>query len=287
LFLAYTLALYFFRPQVHRSQSHWQENVITAQRYIYSSSPQPVVIVGSSLSTRLLKLPPDYWNLSFGSGSGLTGLTIVAREAHCPELVLIETNVLMEVDQAFLAKLYNPFLYHLKRYALSLREEYHPLNVLMTMWFGQPSEVPASDGPKRQPRVPREVLQIVINKAKAPIDDHFRSEMGRQLNALVKLVDALEAKQSVPVFYWMPTHPEVSMAPVNEYQRRAFLDKFPESRYRWIPDPPSDRYQTADGVHLGQSEALDYCRHFVDAVELIRKEVSNGLAKPRPPLSLR
>ena len=273
MLLAYTLILYLVRPQVYRSQHHWQDNVITAQRYIYSSSPHPVVVVGSSISTRLLELPPDYYNLAFGSGCSLTGITIVLRKADCPQLVLIETNVLMGVDRAFVAKLYNPVLYPLKRYVISLQEEYNPLNVLMTLWLGKPSEAPAANGAKSQPQVPRDVLQIAIDRANTPINDHFRNEVGSQLDTLDRLVKSLMAKKSVPVFYWMPAHPEVSAAPMNQYQRSALLKRFPDDHYHWIPDVPPDRYQTTDGVHLGPSEALEYCRHFVTAVESIRSEI--------------
>lgn len=288
MLLAYTLILYVVRPQVYRSQHHWQDNVITAQRYIYSSAPHPVVVVGSSISTRLLKLPPDYYNLAFGSESALTGLTIVIRKASRPQLVLIETNVLMDVDRAFVAKLYNPVLYPLKRYVISLQEEYNPLNVLMTLWLGKPSEAPAANGVKRQPQVPRQLLQFAIDRAKAPIDDHFRSEVGRQLDVLDKLVRSLAAKKCVPVFYWMPAHPEVSAAPMNQYQRSALLERFPEAHYHWIPDVPPDRFQTTDGVHLGRAEALEYCRHFVTAVESIRSEIGKDpVESVTPPPSSR
>ena len=149
--------------------------------------------------------------------------------------------------------------------------------------MGKPREDPAATGATSQPQVPREVLQIAIDKAKAPIDDNFRNEVGRQIDSLDKLVRSLVAKKSVPVFYWMPTHPEVSTAPMNQYQRRALLERFPATQYHWIPDPPSDRFQTTDGVHLGQSEALEYCRHFVTAVESIRREIGKGPAETVTP----
>jgi hypothetical protein len=284
--LVYTVLVSILRPEVHATQHQMQDNVITAQRYIYSSSPHQVVVAGSSISTRLTALPPDYYNFALGGSSALTGLTIVLREGHHPPLVLIEANVLREIDRAFVGKLYNPFLYPLKRYVPSLRDEYHPLNVLMSWWLGKPGGSTIADAAKSQPQVPRQVLQVAIDGANAPIDDAFRSAVAGQLDEMERLVQAVEAGKSVPVFYWMPMHPEVAAASANQYQLRAFEEKFPHTRYDWISDLPSDRFQTTDGVHLGRSEALDYSRHFVAEVESIRKEISrSGPAVPVAPSS--
>lgn len=274
----YTVLVSVLKPKVYSTQHQMQDNVITAQRYIYSSSPHPVVIVGSSISTRLKELPQDYCNLALGGSSALTGLTIVLREGHHPSLVLIEANVARDLDQAFVAKLYNPVLYPLKRYVPSLRDEYHPLNILMSWWLGKPGSPRLSDGARSQKQVPRQVLQVAIDAANAPVDETFRSTVAGQLDEMEKLVQSLEAGKSVPVFYWMPMHPEVLAASTNQYRHRAFLEKFARTRYHWIPDLPPDRFQTTDGVHLGRLEALEYGRHFVAAAESIRKEIGGPSA---------
>jgi len=279
LFLVYTLFLTFAKPQVYRSQHHWQENVITAQRYMYSSSSHPGVGGWSSISTRLLELPPYYYNLAFGSASAVTGLTIVLRKAPHPQLVPIETNVLGEVDHGFVAKLYNPVLYPLKRHVLSLREEYNPLNVLMSLWLGKPGEAPVAGGTTSQSQVPREVMQFAIDKANAPINDAFRGAIGRQVDLLERVVQSLVAANGVPVFFFMPMHPEVSAAPMNQYQRRVLQERFPTTHYHWLSDPSADRFQTSDGIHLTRPTALEYCRHFVDEVESIRKRISSSPAE--------
>ena len=286
IILVYTVLVSILKPKVHASHHQMQDNVIAAQRYIYSSSPHPVVVVGSSISTRLRGLPSDYYNLALGGSSALTGLAIVLREEHQPPLVLIEANVLRQPDQAFVAKLYNPFLYPLKRYVPSLRDEYHPLNILMSWWLGGPSSSTNTDSVKSQPQVPRQVLQVAIDDASVPIDDTFRSTAARKLDEMERLVHSLVAGKSVPVFYWMPMHPEVSAASTSQYNHRAFLEKFPHTRYHWIPDPPPDRFQTTDGVHLGGWEASEYSRYLVSAAESIRIEISrSGGAEPTTPAS--
>ena len=264
IFFVYNVLLLLLRPQVYRGQHQWQDNVINAQRYIYNSSRPPVVVVGSSLSTRLRGLPTDYFNLALGGSDCLTGLAIVLRESCCPQLVLIEANSLRGIDEAFVAKLYAPLIYPLKRYLLSLREEYNPLTVLMSIVAGNAG---------RDPEVPREVLQLAEARATVPIDNGFRSKIGQNLDQLEVLVRSLVANESVPVFYWMPLHPQVSVAPRTQYERLAFRERFPDDRYHWLPDPPPDRFKPADGIHLARPEAIEYSRQFVTEVESIRRQV--------------
>ena len=264
IFLVYNGLLHLLRPRIDHGQHQWQDNVINAQRYIYSSSKPPVVVVGSSLSTRLRGLPTDCFNLALGGSDCLTGLAIVLRESYCPQLVLIEANSLRGIDEAFVAKLYAPLLYPLRRYLLALREEYNPLTVLMSA---------AADRVVRDPGVPGEVLQLAVARATVPIDNGFRTQIGLNLDQLEELVRSLVSNESVPVFYWMPLHPEVSVAPRTQYERLAFHERFPDKQYYWLSDPPSDRFKPADGLHLARPEAVEYSHQFVSEVESIRKQV--------------
>jgi len=275
----YTLVLAVWRPQVHRGQHQWQDNVIIAQRYIYGSSESPVVVVGSSLSTRLSDLPQDYFNLAFGSLDSITGLSIVLRGVHSPQFVLIETNVLRGLNQAFVSKLYDPVWYPLRRYVLPLRDEYHPLNVLTSLWRRTPSTNRAM-GVGTQPKVPREILQIAIDNAGLPLDQGFRGPLRQNLDLLERLVQAVTSKNGVPVFYRMPIHPEVSAAARTQYERSAFLERFPPSRYHWLPDAPSGQFQTSDGLHLPRPEAVEYSRRFVAEVESIRSQIRQASRRP-------
>jgi len=251
--------------------------VIIAQRYIYGSSEYPIVVVGSSLSTRLLELPPDYFNLAFGSLDAITGLSVVLRGEHIPQFVLIESNVLRGLDQAFVSKLYNPVWYPLKRYVLPVRDEYHPLNVLTSLW--RPPSTNRAMRVGAQPKVPREILQIAVDNAGLPLDQGFRDTLRRNLDLLENLVQAITSKSGVPVFYRMPIHPEVSAAVRTQYERNAFLERFPPSRYHWLRDPPSGQFQTSDGLHLPRPEAVEYCRRFVAEVESIRGQIGAGLTE--------
>jgi hypothetical protein len=270
IFLVYNGLLLFLRPRISRGQHQWQDNVINAQRYIYSSSRLPVVVVGSSLSTRLRDLPADYFNLALGGSDCLTGLAIVLREGYCPKLVLIEANSMRGVDEGFVAKLYASLSYPLRRYLPALREENNPLTVLMSA---------VSDRVVRDPDVPGELLQLAVARAKVPIDNEFRIQNGRNLDQLEKLVRSLISNASIPVFYWMPLHPAVSVAPRTQYERLAFHERFPDDRYYWLADPPPDRFKPADGLHLARPEAVDYSRQFVMEVESIRKQVERAHTK--------
>lgn len=71
-------------------------NFITLNRYVQQPTPD-VVLVGSSVGWRLKEeyfLLPRLRNLALAGGSAVTGLAIVARQAHLPKIILIEANVL-------------------------------------------------------------------------------------------------------------------------------------------------------------------------------------------------
>ena len=74
-----------------------EQNIVSIGRYINDQAPS-VVLVGSSLSFRLSEryfssLKVD--NLAITGGSTVTGLQIIAEGATNPQLVIIETNILV------------------------------------------------------------------------------------------------------------------------------------------------------------------------------------------------
>ena len=81
--------------------------LITLNRYVREPIPD-VVLVGSSLTFRLREeyfTTPRVRNLALAGGSPVTGLEIVANQAHLPEIILIEANVLSRsTDDALVAK---------------------------------------------------------------------------------------------------------------------------------------------------------------------------------------
>ncbi|OAD19638.1 conserved hypothetical protein, secreted [Candidatus Thiomargarita nelsonii] len=78
-FALYSLILQVVNPKITAFQNQWIQNYSVAEKYIYKQETPQAVIVGSSMSTRLLeeKFNSDVYNLSFAGGSVLTGLNII------------------------------------------------------------------------------------------------------------------------------------------------------------------------------------------------------------------
>ena len=82
-----------------------------AEAYFHGQGDPPVVVVGSSISERLLDLPEGWFPLAFPGGNSFTGLEIILRSGKHPKYVLIETNVLnAQPDKQMLDTLSDPIL---------------------------------------------------------------------------------------------------------------------------------------------------------------------------------
>jgi hypothetical protein len=118
LFLAYNIALVFFEPDARSFQNQWQRNAAVAEDYVHHAGSIDVVLVGSSMVAKLEDemLDPGYYNLRFAAGSSSTGLEIIIRAWKLPCAVLIETNLLMDIDTAFVDRVFQPVSLHFKEW---------------------------------------------------------------------------------------------------------------------------------------------------------------------------
>ena len=96
LFLIYTLFIYFLAPKWWTASQHqWQENIVKAQQFSYNKETFQNIIVGSSLSSRLIMDSiPETYNLSFAGQSIFDGLNIVCNSNKSIKNVFIEINLL-------------------------------------------------------------------------------------------------------------------------------------------------------------------------------------------------
>src|SRR4051812_48968235 len=114
-----------------RAGSEFERNVMRAEEFYYSPEPPRVVVAGSSISSRLLNLPPDWFNLAFSGGSVFTSLDIITRSDKVPAYVLIEVNVLTRGLEPDIAdRMAEPFLDRAHRTFPVLLESSKPTHVL-------------------------------------------------------------------------------------------------------------------------------------------------------------
>jgi hypothetical protein len=269
LLTVFCISAQWLIPTVQVSQHQWQENLIKAQNFIYTSSDTSQrVIIGSSLAHRIDI--DGYYNLSFSGLSIFDGLRIISHVPHPPRKVFIETNmILRREDEQFTGQLINPLLYQLKKYVPALRDGKQPVSLVVDGCY--------------------QVLKQLKNKGKVvapeavPINlGLFKSMLGYQINAysktpgsneltyaitqLKQFVGALEAKGVEVVFFEMPVNEKLCKLPVSECVRRVFYENFSPTKYAYIVQPGCADYHTTDGVHLSPIEAVRYETYFKSAV---------------------
>jgi len=132
LLMVYVLAIQFSKPNIVFYQNQYQSNVIFAQNFLYAEEKPSQVIVGSSMATRMkFEKNEDIYNLAFAGGGPLSGLEIVRRSGLAPKILYIESNVFtMQTEDAFLDKLFTPFLFELRGKVIAFQEKYQVLNIV-------------------------------------------------------------------------------------------------------------------------------------------------------------
>lgn len=112
------------------------ENISKAERFLFEFTDDMesrTVVVGSSTSAQLpLYLKKDYINLSFHGRTALDGLKIIKESGKFPSKIIIEGTVLSrQVDDDWIASLFNTKNYYLKKYVKNKRVEYNPIGIFV------------------------------------------------------------------------------------------------------------------------------------------------------------
>ena len=275
LLAGYSVFVERFAPSDWQASQHqWQENLIKAQRYVYSGAPPSAkMIVGSSLAQRLvMEELPGFANLSLGGQSIYDGLSILTHQSQFPRTAYIEMNMMLrEETLEFTEALNSPVMYYPRKWLLSLREDRQPLGVLGSRFNkGVTEEVipwlkskvragaPVADAGAAADLFPRLLEAQREVYAKTPGKDLLETRF-RSLEGYVR---KLQGKGVAIVFFEMPVNSSLMHLPQAETIRAAFRQHFPEPAFRYIEPPADDEFRTVDGVHLSPEEALRYTGYF-------------------------
>ncbi len=273
LFILYTLCIIYVIPKSwHASQHQWADNVIKAQNFLYDKSDSVQnVIVGTSLACLIItdSLPHTY-NLGFQGQSVYDGLKILLHNVGEVKTIYIESNFIFgKENNTFMASLFSPMYYPRKIFP-SLREENHPLAIigkLLTEWFknlnyilhGQAYKIGKKDMNENKLVIRPELFnQLLEIKKKSFSQVPTQKTIEDQFNLLRYYVDKFEKQGVKVVFFEMPVNYQLEDLPFLKVTRETLLNKFPLSKYKFIPIPADVKYITSDGFHLTSSEALQY-----------------------------
>ncbi len=261
LIALYLLAVALLRPNIRMAQNQAAWNEVVMQRYLYEVKPEQAVLVGSSMSFRLLQplLGNSVFNLGQAGGSPLTGLALIAereREAAGHGLIMIETNVLQRpADLQPISNALDQPMRAVRRWLPGVRSEYAPVNWLINIGMDIVEQhtgrnLLLADG------IDERVLAnslAVQTQAMASLPD--ARQLAANIAALQDLATRLDGRQRF-VLVELPMHPLLQVSAQQLALRQALLTAFPPDQYRWLRFAnDTGRYPTSDGIHLNFSGA--------------------------------
>lgn len=268
LFISYAVFIEFLAPQWwSASQNLWQENIVKAQQYVYSSdSTKTSVIIGSSLSERIIMDSlPNTINLSFGGQGIYDGLNTLLEKEEMPKIVFIEMNyVLRTANLEFKNTLNNPVLYLPRKAIVALREDKQPIAVIGKIIADLKSKFTNS---KQSENSEKEIDDKLFDKLlQNQIKEYFVTPDSMVVeNSFTQLHDYiwfLQNKGVKIVFFEMPTNKRLEQLSRAITIRDKFYQQFPQSKYSYIALNPDFNFKTTDGVHLSKEEAINFTNYF-------------------------
>lgn len=274
------------------SQNQGQDNLIKAQKFIYSNTKdQKIIIVGSSLSANLtMQKLPNITNLAYSGCSIFDGLYMIKHSQKNPDVVLIETNFLQRAgDKQFQESIYSPVNYFSRKYIPILREEKQPLtnlgkfllySILKPLHAGlNNSEESAKKNNKSyssENSMLEKLLPDIIKKNSIPFSENILEDRITELSSYVRYLKKLNTKV---IFFEIPVNYHLTNSKQQVAIREAFLTAFPKETNLYI-NLPDTSFITTDGWHLNEHEAPLYTSYFKEKADiLIQRKDTQLLSK--------
>lgn len=259
LFLVYNTFLILKQPKINMLQNQWQQNYSFAQDFIYEKRKADNIIVGSSMAARINNdwLPHNFYNLSFGGGSVLTGLEIIKKSGFIPKNLYIENNIIFrEKDTTMIDGLFYPVLWQVKRYIPALKEKYQPLNLVI-------SKLKGGYGKNHAEQMNEKRDEKIFNMTFSRQQENYNRSLKNyndELNDLKRLIFYFEKQGVNIVFFETPIDDRLAKSTSSIEQRTIIKDNF---KNKWLNLPTNDNYSTADGIHMIYKSAYEYTHEFL------------------------
>ncbi len=291
LFAAYT-GLMLVRPELSFTQNQEQTNLVNAEKYLYDPQQHNAVVVGSSLTTRLVMAElPGYQNLAFSGLTALDGLNIIKHGAVLPKHIFIETNVLYKPQNTtFNDQIFAPLPFYSKKYLISLRDGKEPMGFAELVLAGLIGKiVPGIFAPytptvtqasrptfqfiktayaqetPTEPSTPKALGIIAEEYATAP----DAIALNNNLAALKDDLDYFTSQGVEIYFFETPIHADLVNSPKAATQRQLLLERFPADHYTYILPPDNSYGNDGDGIHMNTTVAKAYTIYFREHAEAL------------------
>jgi hypothetical protein len=274
-FIVYCVFVAWLAPKWWTAtQNTEQDNIIKAQNFAYNDTAFKYIVVGSSLSARIVQDSlPNTSNLAFVGQSIFDGLNILSHKQTLPKVVLIEMNlVFRQENKAFTSPLYSPLIYYPKKQIKALRDDKEPLAVagkiiLNGIYFTKNfirghqfiAKRVAADTAAKQ----NDIAAPLSNKMLPGTYQSFykipnSTEVDEAFKNLKAYTDVLQKKGVKIVFFEMPVDKRLGNLPLSVFVRTRFYANYPKTLYHYISLPNWNYCETTDGIHLTGQAAIRY-----------------------------
>jgi hypothetical protein len=271
--------------------NQWQGNIVRLQKYAYDRhSKLNVVVVGSSLTANI---PTDLIgkhvvNLGLNGGATQTGLETAIRQEVKPKILLVEINntITRKIDKQVIESNYNPFLYNLRRYIPSFREEYKPSiqTILMLDEFRNKFKKTAKPVEKKIDTEKTDVQQSnehsslgdtivsqLIQSNSQPLSVKEKNLLTQEAQHIQSQILKIERDGTHVILFNVPGDHRLENTLAVKQSRLLMKELFPVNNFDWLPEPPTRKWLTGDGAHLIPSEAKVYANFLKDRLQISAK----------------
>lgn len=242
------------------------QNEVIVERYAFSNSTKPCVIVGSSVSTRL---PPE--NCNSGStttifiqrSSGMTGLEAIIRSGNTPQLVLVEGYFLDRgCNDALLDSVFGDTLGMCKNTFPALRDEFNLIN----LFYKQRMPVASIND---HPHISQEEYDSLLDKKiefisrSFPQHDIKRVWKQDRICRLKQQLNILKNRGARVVFFMTPLDSRLENIYYFVKYRELFFSEFGND-YEVIAPRDGQYYYMSDGIHFLYSSGKEYYEYILE-----------------------
>ncbi len=265
--------------------NQWQANITKAEKYIYSeNSNSSIVLAGSSLTNNL---PTKYFssqvaNLGMSGGSAQTGLEIVRRKQTKPRLLLVELNdtIGRKLDNKLVNPLFHPLTSFLKLYLPMFRQEYRPTSVLIQYLENEYKQKNRMDDRQDEKQVVNsdfrlKMIKRLVENRNAELDTQQKQLILEQAEFIKAQITDLQKDVVRVILFDIPGEPVVDNTIKQKQIRELIKTLFPKSSFEWLPELPSRKWVTSDGIHLVQSNAREYVFQLEKVIDKLLDEHTN------------
>jgi len=239
--------------------NQWQNNIVATQTYLYQKDIPDTVIIGSSLSQRLITDSlPGYYNLALAGLGPLDGLKVITRLNKYPRVVLIEINLILRIESVdYNKQCLTPSSYYLNKYVPSFKEGMQPFNLA---YSSLRSFLKQNESGDQQPKLDSATFAKTLKMVQGEMMiDQDTALVNNQLSSMENYIRTLEQSNVKVIFYEMPLHSSLYNLSLPNLIRSSVISRFPHTVL--IPSPTDNIFKTQDAQHLDKESAVRYLKY--------------------------